>query len=351
MLSTETDPAAATSLAEQTLVRLREWGTHNQKDIKGRESFTIGAASTCWWTLVDPTRHLSRLHAELSFDGTRWILTCKSKNGLYVGDVKYDQLVVHPGLVFRIGSLKIVAEGQREIEIRALLLRMIGFRELQAVDNALQIVRAAIDGYKPITLCGQGDLVPLAHALHRRMLGKDRPFVVSTRTRGDTDETVRAAKNFQRGLDALQAAATGSICVVEGKLPADIDALLKSIADPATRVHLFVCEKNAKKTAEELIQIPPLASRSEDLDLVVQEYGAEAMLALGMDGPMKPDDRAWVKQNCAESVAEIEKGAFRIVALRKHRSANGAANALGMSHVALGKWLRKRSALPFKIGA
>lgn len=351
MFTTETDPSAATSLVEETIVRLREWRTHNLKDIKGREEYTIGAENTCWWTLADPTRQLSRLHAQLSFDGQRWILTDKSKNGVHVGDIKYDQLVVRPGMAFRLGSLTIVAEGAREIELRTYLLRILGYTQLQAVDASLQLLRAVLESRKPLTLCGQGNLVPVAHALHRRMFGKDRPFIVSTRGRQDTDETVRAAKNFQRGMEALAAVESGSLCIVDGKLPLDIDDVIAGIAEPAGRAHLFVCEKTARKKAEEVVAIPSMSTRPAELEDVVQEYGAEAMAALGMPGPMKPDDRTWVARNCAESVAEIEKGAFRIVALRKHRSKNGAANTLGMTHVALGKWLGKRTPLPFKIGA
>jgi hypothetical protein len=351
IISTETDPAATTSLAEDTLVRLRVWATHELKKLQGPQQYIIGANPSCWWKLVDPERQLSREHAQLAFDGTRWILTNLSKNGIHVGQVRYEKLVVDPGLAFRLGGLTIVAEGAREIDLRGLLLRILGYTRLHAVDAALQSLRAAIHDRKPLTLCGPGDLVPLAHALHRRMV-KQRPFVVSTRGRQDTEETVRAAKNFQRGMEALAAAAGGSLCVVDGKLPADFDDVLAALAEPSPNVQLFVCQKNAKKggPAAELIVIPPLVDRSAELDHIVQEYGAEAMAALGLDGPMKTDDKAWVIRNCAESVAEIEKGALRVVALRKHRSKNGAANALGMTRVALGKWLHKRSPLSFRIG-
>lgn len=351
-LVTETDPSAGTSLVEDTLVRLREWGSHNHKKIEGRTDYTIGASSRCWWTLAekDGKRHLSRVHAQLLFDGARWVLhDLSQKNGIFVGDTKYTQVVLEPGRVFRLGSLTIVAEGAREVTLRGFLLRILGYKQLLAVDLALQTLRGVLDNQQPLTLAGTGNLVSIAHAIHRRLLGPDRPFIVSTPERGETEESVRVARNFQRGMDALAAAVTGTLCVVEDQLPDDYDEVLAALADPAMRVHLFTCKRKVKRNERALV-IPPIAQRSGDLDLIAYEYGLEAMAAMGLDGPLKIDDRAWVLANCADSLADIEKGAHRIAALRKHRGTSSAATTLGMSRVALGKWLTKRSPLPFRIG-
>ncbi|MBX3157750.1 MAG: FHA domain-containing protein [Deltaproteobacteria bacterium] len=352
IISTETDPAAASSLVEETLVRLRVWATHDLKNLEGPQQYLLGTDPDCWWRLVDPKHLLSRKHAQLAFDGMRWVLTNLSKNKIHVGTVAYEKLVVAPGLAVTLGGVTIVAESAREIDLRVFLLRILGYTRLNAVDVALQSLRAAIYDRKSLTLCGHGDLVPIARALHRRMF-KQRPFVVSKRGRQDTGETVRVAQNFQQGMAALAAAAGGSVCVVDGKLPVDFNDVLVALAEPTTRVQLIVCQENPKKAgqAAEAVVIPSLADRGTEAELIVQEYGAEAMTAMELDGAMKTDDKAWVRKNCADSLADIEKGTMRIAALRRYRSKHGAANALGMSHVALSKWLQLRTTLPFRIGS
>jgi hypothetical protein len=143
------------------------------------------------------------------------------------------------------------------------------------------------------------------------------------------------------------------LCVVDGELPTDFESVLATLAEPSPGAQLFLCQKKASKhgARAEPIAIPGLADRVAELDLIVREYGAEAMTAMEVAGEIKAEDKAWVVKNCIDSLVDIEKGTMRIVALRRYGSKSAAAKALGMSQVALGKWVRNRSPLPFKIGA
>jgi hypothetical protein len=58
------------------------------------------------------------------------------------------------------------------------LARLLGWSNARLVALALRAVDLATQHQAVLVLCGAGDLVPVAHALHRRTLGADRPFVV-----------------------------------------------------------------------------------------------------------------------------------------------------------------------------
>jgi len=49
-----------------------------------------------------------------------------------------------------------------------------------------------------------------------------------------------------------------------------------------------------------------------------------------------------VRTHSATSLPEVEKGAWRILALRKTGNIAGAAELLGMGHTSLGEWLHRR---------
>jgi hypothetical protein len=56
-------------------------------------------------------------------------------------------------------------------ELRAFLARMLGWSNERAVDLALRSLALALDHRAALVLCGEGDLVPIAWALHRHTLG------------------------------------------------------------------------------------------------------------------------------------------------------------------------------------
>src|SRR5689334_20083339 len=65
-------------------------------------------------------------------------------------------------------------------EIRTFCRRLLGSCEAQSalVDDAVDGLLDAVVRGRPIALRGASDLVPVAYALHRRILGAERPFVV-----------------------------------------------------------------------------------------------------------------------------------------------------------------------------
>jgi len=68
----------------------------------------------------------------------------------------------------------------RERDLRGLCCRILGWSSEQAgfVDDAMHILLTAAARGGAVALQGDSDLVPVAFALHRRLLGADRPFVV-----------------------------------------------------------------------------------------------------------------------------------------------------------------------------
>src|SRR5262245_40896684 len=77
----------------------------------------------------------------------------------------------------------------RDRELRAFCRRLLGSSEAQAalIDDAVDGLLAAVARRMPIALRGASDLVPVAYALHRRILGENRPFVVCDPRRCEGD--------------------------------------------------------------------------------------------------------------------------------------------------------------------
>ena len=91
------------------------------------------------------------------------------------------------------------------------------------------------------------------------------------------------------------------------------------------------------------LQIPPLTARTSDLPRIVEEYVLDAIDELGAgEAVFTRADRDWVLAHSASTLLEIEKGPRRLVALRQGGSIHRAAMWLGISHVALSRWLGRR---------
>src|SRR5262249_39827408 len=89
------------------------------------------------------------------------------------------------------------------------------------------------------------------------------------------------------------------------------------------------------------IVVPSLQQRGSELPRIVDEYAADAISTLG-NAVFYDQDRAWVREHAAESLADIETATLRIAAIRQAGSVSAAAARLGMSHVALGAWFKRR---------
>jgi hypothetical protein len=237
--------------------------------------------------------------------------------------------------------------------LRRFMSRLLGWSDDRTVDLAIRSLKTAIDHRAAFVLCGEGDLVPIAHGLHRCALGDDRPFVVCDPRRDNRSASVRSPANRASGVAALEIAAGGSLCVRARRLPRDFAALaaqLRAIDD----VLFMVCMKQ-DCTIPVLVRpvpvnVPPLTARAADLDRVIAEYAADAVAELGAPrGAFTADDHQWVRDHAAGSLAEVEKATLRLVALRTSRNTSAAATRLGMALVSLTRWLDRRTLPPMMI--
>jgi len=133
------------------------------------------------------------------------------------------------------------------------------------------------------------------------------------------------------------------VCVRARWLPRYLAALVAAVRD--ARIQLTICGQQPPKLAELVvapIQIPALATRTHELDQIIDEYADEARVALQISTPLKDDDRHWVRTHSATSLPEVEKGAWRMLALRQAGNIAGAAALLGMGFTSLGEWVQRR---------
>ncbi|HEY0254159.1 MAG TPA: FHA domain-containing protein [Kofleriaceae bacterium] len=346
---TKTDVPASEWLLDDAVTRLREWGTDTVCEL-GPSEITIGADETCTLRLDDPAGRISRRHAELVRSDARWLLRdCGSKNGLRIDGARQLECQLRPGAEIGIGPRTLIAESDRSLVLRGFLSRMLGWHgdRIAAVDHALRSLRTAAAHRGSLVLCGDGDLVPIAHALHRVTLGTDRPFIVCDPRRRRGKATVRAAANFESGMEALAAAAGGSLCVRGYRLPKDFHRVIDALRTPAWRVQLIVCSPGAEDHSQFFavpITVPPLASRLDEIDRIVDEYAGDALRDL--DAPRElftAADRTWVRTYSAKSLPDIEKGAIRLVSLHLSRNLSEAAERLGMAPVSLSRWIGRRT--------
>jgi hypothetical protein len=202
-------------------------------------------------------------------------------------------------------------------------------------------------------LCGSDDLVAIAIALHRIAIGADRPFVRCTLPRRRPKRAVRSAARHELGVPAMAAAAGGTLCVWSKRLPPDFAEAASALQSPTAGVQLIACADTPGDAgpllASAQIVIPPLTERQPELDRIIDEYGADAVASLAppTDAALfTASDRERVRAHSAASLAEIERGTRRRVALRLGGSLSRAAAILNMSHVSLTEWFRRRRPRP-----
>jgi len=354
--STKTDITANQWAINDSVMRLREWGTDAIRMLPEAPTnewaplneWTIGAAEICAFQLHDPTRRVSRMHARLVRDKAQWLLrNLGSKNGIRLDGAHQLEIVLEPGAEIGIGGLTLIAESRRSIELRGFLARLLGWRSDRAavVDHALRSIRMASTKRLALVLCGDGDLVPIAHAIHRRVLGADRPFVVCDPRRRQGKATVRSAENYETGMFAFAAATGGSLCVRSLRLPKDFNKVVTAFRGPNSPAQLVVCAR----TSEDYdlyravpINIPPLSSRADELDQIISGYAEDAITELGARTGFLSADHEWVRMHSASSLPDIEKATLRLAAIRESRNLSNAAARLGMAPVSLSRWIGRR---------
>lgn len=359
---TNTDPGADRWPITDDVIRVRQWGEERSQPLPtlitedSLEELVVGSGAEAWMRLQDEHGRLSRRHAMIARKEGRWMLRdAGSKNGVLVDGVRRDEVVLEPGLEIWLGGVTLVAESGRLVALRTYLSRLLGWTSdrVRVVDLALRSIRTASMHQAALVLCGDDDLVQLARGIHRRLLGEERPFVRCDPRLLPAEDSARSPGNFQRGMEALSAAKYGSLCIWNNRLPRDFAEVKVALQDPDTRVQLIVCARHAYEAeafGSTPIAIPSLTRRPLEIQRVVEEYGRDAELELGLPSTsFLREDRDWIVENASSSLAEVEKATLRLLAIREERgNLKRAAARLGMARPPLTKWINRRN-LPVRV--
>jgi hypothetical protein len=344
-----TNSQATPEWSADQVFHLREWGTQRTHVLPSPSTSqcSIGAAPSCTVQLADAS--VSDLHAHLRRDARQWLIRALDRDqGLLQDGARCDTFVLEPGVEIGIGGLTLVAESRRSVALRDFCARLLGWEADRAsiVDRALRAIRMARTHRTGLWLSGQGDLVPIAHSLHRHAFGVDRPFVVCDWRRQAGKASARSAANCTVGTAAVQDAAGGSVCVRSSRLPQDFSSVLALIRDPDAKAQLIVCSSDPDLGAALLavpIEVPPLRERPADLPRIIAEYALDAITALEVPSDSFTDkQRDWILEHAATSLPEIEKATLRLVALGTSPNLSRAAARLRMAPVSLSRWIGRR---------
>jgi hypothetical protein len=165
-------------------------------------------------------------------------------------------------------------------ELRGFVARLLGWAREREVEQSLASIELAAAGCAHLVLCGAGDLVPIAYALHRRTLGSDKPFIVCDPRRGNTVASVRSPGNHKSGAAAILAAAGWTLCVRFSRLPRDFAFLVETIR-VARAVQYVICageecDLHPLLVVPVPIRLPLLRDRADELPRIVDEYARRA---------------------------------------------------------------------------
>lgn len=216
-----------------------------------------------------------------------------------------------------------------------------------AADRAQDAIDLALARRAALAILGSGDLVPVARALHRRVLGAGWPFVVADPRRGDVP-SVRAPERRATGVEAFAAAQGGTLCARLARLPSDFTVVVGLARAPGVDVRIVIVgdsryDRHPFLANPPPIRVPSLATRRDELPRIVDEYVLDAIHELHAPlGSFTEEDRRWVIQHASESLGAIETATRRLVALRSSRTIVAAAEKLGMAELALRQWQHRR---------
>lgn len=294
----------------------------------------VGAAEHCDLVLRDLQGRVSRLHAALIRGPHGWSLQDReSSNGVWQDGERRMAIELTPGMELTLGSLTLVVESERLVTLRAYLSRVLGWepsRELD-VEHGIQAARAMATRRAGLVLCGDGDLSEVARRLHQLTLGEARPFVIC-----------------ERGAALPDGAAT--LCFVDDALPDDFTAVVERLTAAGARARLIVCSPSRLDATDvmtqlgraAMLELPALATREHDLERLIVSYAEDAARALGASWHgFREHEMVWLSRVKLSSLWEIEDLARRVVALRIW-GVKGGAERLGITHVALSRWAKRR---------
>jgi hypothetical protein len=223
-----------------------------------RGDAVLGSGGASALQLHDPSGRVSHRHARLAWDGQRWALRdLESKNGLWSDGVRRRSVELVPGVEVRLGGLTLLAESAALLRLRALVARLIGWSDdhRREVDRALRGLRDAALLRASLVLCGAGDLVPIAHRLHRETLGPDRPFL--------------ACGPGDRAGALLRCARDGTLCASAREPPEDLTEAIDTALTTACAARLTLHAPDALAAsplglhlgATVWLELPPLYRR------------------------------------------------------------------------------------------
>jgi FHA domain-containing protein len=351
---TDTDPAAENWSIHDRVTQLRIWGTEVVFPLAevGDDEPIVGASPACAIRIDDPL--ISRLHARLVRSKRGWmVFDLESKNGIRLDGAQQAEGTLTPGTELGLGGVVLVAESAQLTALRGYLARLLGWSNAcrEYVDRALRSVRAAATRLVPLILSGQGELVSVASSLHGHVIGRDKPFILCDQRRRRAEADVRSVANISDPYQALRAAIGGSLCLLRRRMPQNTSPIRDEFSCPRPRVQIIICRGTDERAATDAwrtlsadpVVIPPLAERANEVDRIISEYATEALKEVGVAHMAFPEeDFDWVRSYSSSTLAEIEKGTRRLVALRAGGNVSSAAARLGMAAVSLSRWFGRR---------
>jgi FHA domain len=351
-MATNMDVGANEWLIIDDSTHLRIWGSNIVHPLPPTISTgTIGAADDCWLQLRDPSGRVSRQHAKLTYSHeiNRWeVADLQSKNGITQDGARQVKIPLTPGVELGIGGVTLIVESPMLGTLRELLMRVVGWGDqaLGEVDLALRAARLAATRREALQLYADDDLssISTARLLHARTLGSERPFVLCARRPRRTDPSAWASYDglarYESGVEALAAAAGGTLCVWPRRQPHDFGQVLEAHRDPSSRVQLIVCARTPDPVIASKIVIRSLTDRASELERIIDAYAVDAGAAPGET--LRPSDREWIRIHESKTLAKIQTATQRLVAIRLV-GITRAAELLGMSHSSLSEWIARRT--------
>ncbi len=292
--------------------RLRRWGTDEVFELPAGGTPTIGASPDNDVRIQDDSGSVSRRHARLTRTTGVWsIHDLESTNGIRQDGERRLAFELAPGVEIGIGEVTLIAESAKLVELQRFLARILGWSADQRadVDRALRAVREMASGRAALVLCGAGDLGPVAERLRRLAIGAGATLCLRVeRIPSDFAAVARAARRVM-------------LCASSREDAAEAMALLERVA---------------------IVDLPSIGSRIDELDQLILEYAADAVVSLGApDHGFREHELRWLRDVPFDSHAELDELGRRVVALRSWGVTEGA-HRLGISHVALSRWARRR---------
>jgi hypothetical protein len=297
----------------------------------------IGAAETCQIVLHDLTSRVSRQHAVLVRGRQVWTVHDRgSTNGIWQDGERRLAIELAPAVELEIGGVALVAESARLMALREYLSRVIGWGPARGgeVDQGIQAVRSMATRRAALVLCGDGELHDIARQLHLLAVGTERPFIMCHRDR----------------MPPLHLASAATFCFADDTLPNEFAQVAATVTAPNSRARLIVCSPSREEATEALaqlghsvvIELPALDTRAAELEPLIVAYAGDTVRAFGFaSNGFREHEMVWLRKIELKTLADVQDLAYRLVVLR-NRGVSGGAELLGVSHVALSRWAKRR---------